>query len=236
MIGLLFGRKNILKTALISTLIVTFIWLGFWQIGRHRQRLAANERLRTQIEQPPFLLNTFNSADSLSTMKDQQIRVIGRFDFSLQKVVKNQVNNEMTGIALLAPFVLEGTNQAILVNRGWVEASKVDSADLSPYDEPLTEIEGTIQLPNRVRGSDMTSAEIFAIELPTLDALIPYDLFPVYVQQSPLPNDTANTRPLRATPTYDLSIGSHLGYTIQWFSFAIIFLVGYIAYLRRTLS
>ena len=229
-----FGRKHILKTFLILFLLAIFIWLGFWQLNRRRQRLAANVLYQTQIELPPFLLNSFDSAESLPTMKDQRVRVRGQFDFSLQKILKNQLLNEGPGVALIAPFVLEGTNQAILVNRGWIEQSKINSADLSSYDEPLTEIEGTIQLPDRVRGSDMTSAELFAIELPSLDALMPYDLFPVYVQQSPLSYDTATTRPLRTLPDYDLSEGPHLGYAVQWFSFAIIFLVGYISYLKRT--
>jgi len=53
----------------------------------------------------------------------------------------------------------------------------------------------------------------------------------VYIQQAP---DSAWTEmPYRSEPNLTLSEGPHLGYAVQWFSFALILLVGYPIYVRR---
>jgi surfeit locus 1 family protein len=62
---------------------------------------------------------------------------------------------------------------------------------------------------------------------------LPYALLPFVVQQ--LPDTTAMT-PVgtpRRLPPPELTNGPHLSYTIQWFCFALIILVGSLALFRR---
>jgi len=54
----------------------------------------------------------------------------------------------------------------------------------------------------------------------------------MYIQQSP--DLTWTGLPYRITPKLDLSEGSHLGYAVQWFSFAVLLGVGYPFYVRSS--
>jgi len=64
---------------------------------------------------------------------------------------------------------------------------------------------------------------------------VPYRLLPFVIQQ--LPPSTALDRPLPPGlirwPAPELSDGPHLSYAVQWFSFAIIIVVGSVALLRK---
>ncbi len=64
---------------------------------------------------------------------------------------------------------------------------------------------------------------------------VPYRLLPFVVQQ--LPPATASYRPLPPGlvrwPIPELSDGPHLSYAIQWFSFAVIIIVGSLALARK---
>jgi surfeit locus 1 family protein len=62
----------------------------------------------------------------------------------------------------------------------------------------------------------------------------PYSLLPVYVQQAPDPAWTS--MPYRSLPELDLTEGPHLGYAIQWFTFAAILGVGYPFFVKKELD
>jgi surfeit locus 1 family protein len=74
-----------------------------------------------------------------------------------------------------------------------------------------------------------------------LDAQVPYDLLPAYVQlvrSSPAepaaePSPASGTPPLLVLGPPELDEGPHLSYAIQWFIFATIAAVGYPILLRR---
>ncbi|HEX2996359.1 MAG TPA: SURF1 family cytochrome oxidase biogenesis protein, partial [Anaerolineales bacterium] len=60
---------------------------------------------------------------------------------------------------------------------------------------------------------------------------MPYPILPVYIQPKPDPNDTQPPIPFQ--PEIELTEGPHMGYAIQWFSFAAILFIGYPFYLRK---
>ena len=63
------------------------------------------------------------------------------------------------------------------------------------------------------------------INLDRLAQQMPFNLVPIYIQQSPDP--TRASLPYRSEPSLDLTEGPHLGYAMQWFTFALITFVGY---------
>jgi surfeit locus 1 family protein len=154
----------------------------------------------------------------------------------------------MPGAHLVVPLVLTGTDQAVLVDRGWVPFDDVQSDRWQQYDDPRgpVTITGRVQpsqiLPGRAAeqaGSNPTSpqqpeAEWYRIDIDAIQGQLPYRLLPVYLLEAPGPEGNI-ALPYRIEPEVDLSEGPHLGYALQWFAFAIVAGVVYIGALRSRL-
>ena len=233
---IVFGRNYIFKTIFSLLICALFIRLGIWQLDRREWRAGENATLAAQLAQPAVDINAVGSWDELLEMTDRKISAEGAFDFSQQRRLKNQSHDGTSGFHLIAPFVLANSNQAILVDRGWLDLSEGDE-DLTQFHEQLTQIEGVVRQSTNPRTETEAAAsdDLFRITVPELQQQMPYDLLPIYLLQSPTTTDP-NARPLRVEPEFDLSAGPHLGYAIQWFAFAAIFAGGYLAYVRKTES
>ena len=231
MLGKLFGRKYLPKTLFILAAAAVCVWLGFWQLDRLEWRRGLNAATRTQLDQPPVNLNTLDDPSALRDMTDRAIVASGDFDFSEQIILKNQ-NSQATGpgVHLVAPYVLDG-NRAVLVDRGWIPVAAAQIDALEPFDEQPTMVEGVVQQFS-TRDATLVNGEVFTLNFDQLQAVSQYELLPIVLLQTAEVDDI-NARPYRTPYRVDLSEGSHLGYAVQWFSFATIFVVGYLFYVRR---
>ena len=70
------------------------------------------------------------------------------------------------------------------------------------------------------------------LDLNALGPRYPRPLLPLYVQQLPGP-DSASGRPPVRVPRPVLDNGPHLSYAVQWFSFAVIGVIGLVVILLR---
>jgi cytochrome oxidase assembly protein ShyY1 len=73
--------------------------------------------------------------------------------------------------------------------------------------------------------------EWYRIDVPAIQAQMPYKLEAAYIEQMPEPGRPIDQVPIRAEPIA-LDEGNHLGYSIQWFTFALILGFGYIMLVR----
>jgi surfeit locus 1 family protein len=73
----------------------------------------------------------------------------------------------------------------------------------------------------------------FRVDIERIQQQIGYPLLPIFIDQSP--NPEATSPPLREDDI-DLSDGPHLGYALQWFSFAVILIVLYAIFIRQELK
>lgn len=214
--------------------------LGIWQLDRLEKRRAFNTRVQAQIDEPVLQLTNNALAENLSSMEYRQVTVTGEYDFTNQVALRNQVWENQWGVHLLTPLHIPGSEQWILVDRGWISGADFEAgvADgrWSQFDEPgVVTVQGVIRLPQTKpdfgRISDPTptagqrlTAWNFA-NIPLISKQIPFPLLPVYIQQAP--SEQWTSLPYRSQPELELTEGSHQGYAIQWFSFAGILLLGY---------
>ncbi|MGB1253727.1 MAG: SURF1 family protein, partial [Candidatus Promineifilaceae bacterium] len=222
---------------LVAIFVGLFIRLGVWQLSRLGERRSANTELAAQLAESSFLLNAFDNFEQFPEMSDRQVTARGQFDFDEQVVVRNRNDAILgPGVHLVAPFVLDGTNQAVMVDRGWISSAEHNAGELGQYSVTSAEISGVIQQSeNAARNAvitDVAQSELFRLHIPQLQAQSQYELLPIYVLQTSDGTDL-EMRPFQASHQVDLSEGSHLSYVVQWFSFAIIFVVGYVAYIGR---
>ena len=242
MVRTLFSRRYIAITLFVLLAMAVMARLGVWQLDRRQQRLARNADLIAKLEQPPLSLNDVAAGLAATPADRDEIRntraaASGRFDYEHQLLLVQQVYQDSLGSRLLTPLVLNGSDKAVLVDRGWIPLTSAnpDPANWSQYngDASQVEISGFIQpsqqvgRPAEVKADQPARLTWYQADLPAIAPQMPYEILPVYLLQSP---DAAGNLapPYRVDPEIDLSEGPHLGYAIQWFSFAIVAGVVYV--------
>ncbi|CAL8132536.1 unnamed protein product [Orchesella dallaii] len=134
--------------------------LGIWQVLRWRWKLGLIDEMRKiTVADPIPLPQNLSEIDKLEYTK---VQVKGEFDYSRQVLIgpralvnvedrtpQRQVSrgvfssgSNTYGYHIITPFKLEGRNEIILVNRGWV-----DSKNMRKYDHSQgpTEIVGIVR-------------------------------------------------------------------------------------------
>ena len=236
----MFARKWLLATLLVLAGTAVCIRLGIWQLDRLAERRQFNAQVQDMRSQPPLQLDA-SSAQQLDHMEWRAVHVQGSYDFEHQVAIRNQYNGSQYGYHLLTP--LRFGEEAILVDRGWIPANgNATPTAWYQYDEA-----GQVDLTGQIRlGHPKPALGGIADEIPTdgsslsiwnnadlaqIAAQIPYPILPVYIQQAPIEGD--EMPPIPFQPELDLSEGPHMGYAVQWFTFATILFVGYPFFLKK---
>jgi surfeit locus 1 family protein len=253
MVKALFSRRYILITLLVVAAMVVMARLGVWQLERREQRIARNADLVAKLEAAPISLNQAALAaswplpDDRTAVRNLPAEAAGEYDFDHQLLLIQQNYREMPGAHLVVPLVLAGTDQAVLIDRGWIPFDEVQSGRWQQYDD----LRGSVTVSGRVQPSQILfgraaeqvsanppppqpKAEWYRIDIEAIQRQMSYQLLPVYLLESPGPQGNM-ALPYRIEPETDLSEGPHLGYALQWFAFAVVAGVVYIGALRSRL-
>jgi surfeit locus 1 family protein len=219
--------------------VIILINLGFWQLRRLEQRRALNAEIIAGLNASPVTL-TGDPVDPAALYRHRVV-VTGTLDNAENVIIKNRPFWGEPGVELVVPLKISGSDQAVLINRGWIPLEETDSAARSTYD-----IEGEITVsgiayPTKPQPSgylvvpDATLApgqtrldDWFREDTERISEQLGYSLLPIYVRQSPGPDP--EELPLREE-NFDLGEGSHLSYAVQWFSFAVIMVIVYVSLL-----
>jgi surfeit locus 1 family protein len=214
--------------------------LGIWQLDRLQQRRARNTEYVEQINAAPMVLDGIQLPAGADELRDRPAVSEGRFDFTEQVVLVQQNYEGRPGVHLVAPFVIDGSDEAILVNRGWIPAHEADTGDLGRFGDPGQDtVHGSLQPSQTLYGGresddEGSRQEWYRIDIEAIQRQIPYELLSVFLMEEP-PAEIQEQLPYRVEPDIELSDGPHLGYAIQWFLFCLMLAVGY-AYFVRTRS
>ncbi len=237
------GRTGrIVGTVVVLLVAAVCIRLGFWQLSRLDEKRTRNAALAARTAEPPILLSAATT-DS-SGLIHRLATAHGYYDDERSIVLPGRSYRGSPGILLLTPLRLG--NSAVLVQRGWVPTPDAVNVDLAQFRTDTAVTVHGIALPflgeENTLASNAVTAPVdsfrrvwYAIEPDRLRAQFPYPLLPLRLQRLPDTTRAARTTgyPLaQDAPTLDE--GPHLGYAIQWFSFALVFLIGWTALMRST--
>lgn len=244
MISKIFSREWLLTTFLVIVGAAVCVRLGIWQLDRLEQRRQFNAQFEEMRSAEPLNLNTAET-DELTSMEWRKIKVTGEYDFENQVAIRNQYHNGEYGYHLVTPVLFNG--KAILVDRGWIPADANSApTDWRQYDEsgPAVNVEGQIRLgyvKPAIGGVEdpvpVNGEKIFLwnnLNLEKISAQLPYPVLEVYLQPDVAVGD--DIPPIPYQPVIEISEGSHMGYALQWFSFAAILFFGYPFYLRKQIN
>jgi surfeit locus 1 family protein len=242
---LLRGRW-LLKHLSVLIVLIVLINLGLWQLRRLEERRTLNRKLTAVLEQAPIPL-TGETVDP-NALDFHRVAVTGTFDNAETIVLRNQTSGDTPGLHLITPLKISGSETAVLVDRGWIPRGQADPepASLIVYDLPgEVSVEG-IAYRTQTRPSWLSPLDPplkagqtrltawFRVDINRIQEQLSYPLLPVFIRQ--LPDQTAAPDSLpRPESGVALSEGPHLGYALQWFSFAVILVITYGLFLRQEL-
>lgn len=235
------SRSGIAGAVLAVLVAAVCIRLGFWQLDRLEQRRERNAAQREALALPPLEL----TGDSLAAVAAdparflyRRVRASGRYQPEEEVVLRGRSMGGRPGVHLLTPLRLE-SGASLLVLRGWAPSPDGATVELAPLRERAPRpVEGIVLLPpaevENPRAREVDNAlSLQRLDLATVQRRATSAVLPLYLQQLPTPADPELPARL-PLPEMD-DDGPHLGYAVQWFSFAAIALGGFLllAWRRR---
>lgn len=165
----------------------------------------------------------------------RRVTVAGRPDYAHEFVLVNRTRDGSPGVHIVTPLRIAGHDTVVLLNRGWIYSPngtdaalahwrEGDSIAVTGYVEEPSRRPGPARLPQRVAGA-VPSYRWLDPALVARDLGAP--VTPYYVVAEPPPGEEKPPldRPVRVPPP-PLDEGPHQSYAIQWFSFALVSVVG----------
>lgn len=219
------------RSTLVAVLLTlagagTFARLGFWQLSRLRERQARNARLEARLATAPVDIAALTIDTAVGHYHRATAR--GAYDYAGQVVLLTRSRQGSPGVHVLTPLRLVD-GRVVMVNRGWVYADDAKTVDLSKWREHEGD---TVQVTGYAEtwwGRDSTTVPGAPQSVRSLDsaAVARRAGTPVLSYYLVQTSDSANSpeRPVRlGEPVLD--DGSHRSYAVQWFSFALIAVIG----------
>lgn len=236
----LFSRKWILLTLLVLVAIGVMLRLGIWQLDRLEQRRVFNRQVSEMRSSEALHLSQWTGADLLSQEYRKAIAV-GEYDYDHELILGNQAYRDQLGVHLLTPMKITATGEYILVDRGWIPFSDYQNNTLEKYQVNENIVAegllygGTDRIGVRDCLADNISQTqrplLWCVDLSVISTLLPFPIESAYLLREPVGID--EPPPVGTTVQFEISEGPHLGYAVQWFSFALLLLVGYPFFVHR---
>jgi cytochrome oxidase assembly protein ShyY1 len=247
----LLSRQWVILTLVALGLIPTMVWLGFWQLHRHEQRVERNDLIAGSLDSPKVAMTELTEVGGEPDPDDRYrpVTATGEYRVADQVLARQRANDAgAVGYYVLTPLIQEdGTG--VLVNRGWVPAgndpTRAPAVAAPPAGEVtvtgrlmVDETSGTTGIRDR---SGLPEGMVMLINAERLGAEFGTPMLGGYVELT----DTApaaaegggggGSRPEPLPEPDHTSIGAHFAYAIQWWLFAAGVPVGWVLLLRREL-
>ena len=227
-------------------LVVLFVNLGFWQLRRGGEREQFNALLTVRLEASPAPFETLKNRYSLTAPAEEgdsvayrRAALSGRFDPEHEVLLRSRALDGNPGYHVLTPLVME-EDRALLVDRGWVPYA-LDKPPVAEAAPPKGTVEVTgILFPRQIPVGGLSPRDpaegrletVAWVDTTRLEKQMPYTLEPLYFELTTQTPAQTGALPVPPPPP-DLEPGPHLSYALQWFSFALIGVVGYVFLMRQ---
>jgi len=231
----------LIRHLIVLVVFIVLINLGLWQLRRLEQRRALNAVILAGLNQPATVVDQ-------DALHFHRVSVTGTFDNGESIVLRNRPLNGQPGVHLVTPLRIKGSDRAVLVDRGWIPLEEFEPEERAAYDvEGEVTVEGIAKRkqprpdgflvptdPTPGPGAERLD-QWFRVDIDLIQNQMPYSLLPIFIEESP---GSARGQASPPIPEGDpvLSEGSHLSYALQWFSFSLILVITYAAFVRQELK
>jgi surfeit locus 1 family protein len=221
-------RSWLVTIAAVAGIAATLA-LGQWQLGRGRQKDTLQAAIDQREAMEPLPPQISLLAANPSSFMHRRVVVRGTWDAQHTVFLDNRQMRGAPGFYVVTPLRLEGSDRAVLVQRGWAPRNFEQRDRLPPVTTPsgIVELEGRIAPPParlyefkaEERGPIRQNLDLASFRaetgLPLLDVSV--------VQAGP-----ASEGLLRDWPRVSAGSERNYGYAVQWWALAALIAVLYV--------
>lgn len=233
------GRFWLITIAAVLTAAAT-VSLGRWQLSRAAQKESLQADIEAQKLKPALTQAEFLAMAKPSDAMHRPVRLRGLWLTPQTVFLDNRQMHGTPGFYVLTPFALEGTEQTVMVQRGWIQRNFVDRTQLGAVETPpgIVEVTGLIEPP---------PGHLFELGKPAAAASAPESAGSSPIRQNldleafraetklPLRTDVslqqagpASEGLQRDWPAPALGLEKHYGYAFQWFGLSALVVILYV--------
>lgn len=207
--------------------------LGLWQLDRAAQKEGLASAIAGRLAEPELdglsLVAQGVVQPDAQALQHRRVRLRGQWLTQHSVWLDNRQMNGKPGLYLLTPLLLAGTDQAVMVQRGWVPRN---FEDRTRVPEVLTSLED-VQLQGRIALSPSKLYELGQgqgglirqnIDLAAFSAEIKVPLAALTVLQT----DASDAVLKRDWPVINAGVDKHHGYAFQWFGLCALIAILYV--------
>ena len=214
-------KNKLLFSVFVYFIILTLLFLGFWQIYRLNWKLDLIEQIENSLKNDPVELSNIEKKNYL------RIKTSGDIDFDKQIYLYNLNDAGKPGFEVINPIKIDDENY--LLNRGWIPFEKKDLPEINLVDQ--NKIVGTLMLQTKPSTfkpeNDIEKNYWFTLNREDISKFTGRN-FSEYVIY--LNGDYKIPKPRVITAKIS---NNHKKYAITWFSMAISILLIYLYFRKK---
>lgn len=221
----------------MATLVVAAIGvsLGQWQTRRGDEKQSIQERMAARQAAPAINLDGKAAQLDPGQGEYRHVRLQGEFVSDWTTYLDNRPYKGTPGFYVLTPFKIAGSDNAVLIERGWTARDINDRTKVPDLPTPagVVEIEGVMRL-GAGHLLQLGSAEaprpgaiMQNLDIASFARASGLQLAPFVIEQGA---DQHNARDglVRDWPAPSLGIERHRGYAVQWYALALMAVIFFV--------
>lgn len=229
-------RRDMLLGVIAVCVAAGCVRLGIWQLDRLHQRREKNALIAGQTALAPMSALEARAGDT-TRLHWRRLHFRAAADYAHEVVLSSRTQNGSVGVQVVTPVrPLDGAwrDTSALLIRGWMVApdgrkyqrGSTPEGDTIDVDALVTEFgpagSGSVRMPSAPQAFRWLDRDTLSREMGT--GLAPFVLLQL--------GDTVQRDVAKITrvPPPSLSEGPHQSYAVQWFTFATVAIVGYVAF------
>lgn len=229
-IGIYDFKPGLWPTLVIIIFLPIFLWLGIWQLDRAEEKRQLYSQQQEQIDKGTLIINKSLTASEI--IQYQPVQVTGKFLTDKIIFLDNKPYNGVHGYHVITPLQIEGTEETILINRGWVamrvrreQLPVIETSDKKQVITGMAKIpSSSFKLGEVINENVQWPWRIQWLEIDSIEKQLNLKLQPFIVLQDKQDNEKL----IRDWIMVVSPVEKNISYAVQWFSLATALLVIFI--------
>ncbi len=232
-------KLPLIPTVMVLFFVILMTNMGFWQIRR-----AAEKEQLLELLADDNITDVTQKSQIKNLPKYANVKLKGHFLNAPQLLLDNKVSEGQQGYHVFTPFVVDGMNINLLINRGWVAKNDFSTDLLMINNSPMI-IQGKLNTPPQV-GIQLGEIELENDKPIQVMTYFDEDKVTGFMQEQLCKSlDCVVSRKIllldenqkqgfkREWNPVIMQPSKHIAYAVQWFAMTIVLIVIFIYWLRK---